>query len=319
MTHAFVNTSDVIGRDVDKEKIIEHLLMHPGDGEHYTSIVSVIPIVGIGGVGKTTVAKLVFNDKRVDKHFQLRIWVCVSEDFDVKQLMIKIIKFLIVLDDEWNEDLAKWIELRDLLRSGAEGSKILVTTRSNSIASMMGTAPSYTLGGLLQNECLSLFLKWAFKEGQERQYPNLVEIANDIVKRCGGVPLAVKLKGKCITSQNQSKRRSPKLGSETVEVHLVDPTALTENLTSPVLAVQASKAHAVRASAEFTQESPNPGSETVEIHLVDPTALTGNSTSPVLAVQAREASKFPSCRSEPPPSSQKISKTWEQKRLRFTW
>ncbi|KAJ7947027.1 hypothetical protein O6P43_031882 [Quillaja saponaria] len=64
---------------------------------------------------------------------------------------------------------------------------------------------------------------------------------------------------------------------------------------------------AVRASVEFIQESPKPGSKTVEIHLVDPTALTGNSTSPVLVVQARKA-QVSILRSEPPPSSHKISK-----------
>ncbi|KAJ7953818.1 hypothetical protein O6P43_025469 [Quillaja saponaria] len=90
------------------------------------------------------------------------------------------------------------------------------------------------------------------------------------------------------SSLRRVHRRSSKPESETVEIHLVDPTALIGNLTSPVLAVQARETPAVRASAEFTEDLPKPRSETVEIHLVDPTALTGNSTSLVLNVQARK-------------------------------
>ncbi|KAJ7976783.1 Disease resistance protein [Quillaja saponaria] len=233
MTHSFVNASDVIGRDDDKENIIQHFLMHPGDSR----TVSVIPIMGIGGLGKTTLAKLVFNDERVNEHFEVKGWVCVSDDFDVKQLMFKIVKsashenirspdpmksdldpdhlqtrlrtsfngrrFLLVLDDVWEEERSKWIELSDLLKGGASGSKILVTTRSSSVASMMGTAPTYMLAGLPHKDCLSLFVKWAFKEGQEKQYPDLVKIGNEIVKKCGGVPLAVRTLGSLLFSKTE--------------------------------------------------------------------------------------------------------------------
>ncbi|KAK4580659.1 hypothetical protein RGQ29_024341 [Quercus rubra] len=92
----------------------------------------------------------------------------------------------------WNEDRNKWMELEDLLLGGCNGSKIIVTTRNNSVATIMGTAPAYHLGDLFQEDCLSLFVKLAFKEGEEKHYPNLLEIGNDIVKKCKGVPLAVK-------------------------------------------------------------------------------------------------------------------------------
>ena len=55
----------------------------------------------------------------------------------------------------------------------------------------MGTTPTYKLGGLSQEECLSLFVKLAFKEGEEKQHPNLFEIGKEIVRKCKGVPLAV--------------------------------------------------------------------------------------------------------------------------------
>ena len=164
--------------------------MHPADDQK----VSVISVVGIGGVGKTALAKLVFNDARVVHHFELKGWMCVSDEFVLKQLLVKIIrtitsencnvleeeqlqirlrnildgkKFLLILDDVWNEDRVKWIELRNLLMGGANGSKILVTTRSPTIASMMSTMCPYNLKGLPQEECVSLFIKWAFDEGEE--------------------------------------------------------------------------------------------------------------------------------------------------------
>ena len=75
-------------------------------------------------------------------------------------------KFLLVLDDVWNEDRGKWIELRNLLMEGANRSKSLVSTRSPTIASMMGTMSPYNLECLPHKECLSLFVKWAFDKGK---------------------------------------------------------------------------------------------------------------------------------------------------------
>ncbi|KAM3745353.1 hypothetical protein ACB098_06G120200 [Castanea mollissima] len=194
--------SDVIGRDQDKENILKHL-MDPSDGQS----ISVVPVVGIGGLGKIALAKLVFNDKKVIEHFEIKCWVCVSNVFVIKQLLVKIIKsiisencsdldeeqlqmllrnnldgkkFFLVLDNVWNEDRGKWIELRNLLMGGANEIKILVTTHSLTIASMMGTMSPYNLEVLLHEDYV------------ERQHRNLVEIGDAIVKKCKEVPLAVK-------------------------------------------------------------------------------------------------------------------------------
>ncbi|KAK8602241.1 hypothetical protein V6N12_052055 [Hibiscus sabdariffa] len=222
MTHSFIRTSDVIGRDDDIENIIDILVHQDEDRD-----LLVIPVVGIGGLGKTTVAKTVYNDERIDFHFDLKLWVCVSSNFDVAKLTREICslatskncsdltieqlqyslrsslvgnRFLLVLDDLWNDNRAKWIELQDLLFGGALGSKIIVTTRSPLVATITGNVPAYNLTGLSQEDCLSLFLKWAFNEGKEKQHPNLVEIGREIVKKCGGVPLAVRTLGSLLYS-----------------------------------------------------------------------------------------------------------------------
>ena len=218
-TYSFVRASDVIGRDGDKDKIIEFLMQSSDDDQ---GNMSVLPLVGIGGLGKTTLAKLVYNDARVVKHFKKRMWVCVSDEFDVTRLIKEIItsathnrcddlpidelqlrlrdelndnKFLLVLDDVWSKNRDKWLELKALVDVGAKGSKIIVTTRDKLVANVMGTHPMYELKGLSDDECLSVFIRYAFKDGEDKQNPRLVRIGKDIVKKCQGLPLAVRTLG----------------------------------------------------------------------------------------------------------------------------
>jgi hypothetical protein len=104
----------------------------------------------------------------------------------------------------WNEDRVKWIQVRDLLQVGALGSKILVTTCRQSTASMMGTVSSHILEGLSREDSLSVFVKWAFKEREERRYPHLVNIGREIVKKCAGNPLAVRTLGGLLFSKYET-------------------------------------------------------------------------------------------------------------------
>ncbi|KAG8646649.1 putative disease resistance protein RGA1 [Manihot esculenta] len=229
MTHSFVEASNVIGRDEDKENIIR-LLQKPNDSGE----TDVIAIVGIGGLGKTALAKLVYNDERVQNNFEHKMWVCVSEDFDVKILTEKIIqcitngsenirhlemeqlqgilrerigykKYLLILDDVWNDDRKRWNALNELLCTGANGSKILVTTRSNEVASIMGSVSEYELKGLPHDECMALFTKCAFKAGEEKCYPNLVKVGEEIVRKCKGVPLAVTTIASLLFTQREGR------------------------------------------------------------------------------------------------------------------
>jgi len=153
-TSSDITEPTIYGRDQDREQIVKFLLEDASKSE----VFSVYPIVGMGGLGKTTLAKEVFNDHRVCNHFDLTIWVCVSDDFNTKTILQSIIecctgqnlnlntlealrkkveevlqskRYLLVLDDVWNEDQEKWKELKGKLRcaTAAKGATILVTTR----------------------------------------------------------------------------------------------------------------------------------------------------------------------------------------------
>ena len=225
-THSFVVASEIVGREKDKETIIELLMQ-----EH----ISMVAILGIGGLGKTTLAQLVYNDnEKVGKHFDTKIWVCVSNGFEVKTVVKTIVKattykdvnnleldqlqkllhgslegkrYLIVLDDVWNEDIIKWDQLRLLLNiNGAHGSKILVTTRSARSALIMGIECPYNLEPLGEESSWDLFRRLAFKRGEEKVRPNLLTIGKEIVKLCNGVPEDIKHVGQMLYSKTEESQ-----------------------------------------------------------------------------------------------------------------
>ncbi|XP_028785120.1 putative disease resistance RPP13-like protein 1 [Neltuma alba] len=134
-TSLVVGESSIYSRDSDREKIIDHLL----DEDLSMNPLSVISVVGMGGLGKTALTQLVYNDVRIEDQFQLKAWVCISEEFDVvritktilsalgcfgtgyedlNQLQLKLKeklvgwKFLLVLDDIWNERQSDWESLQ---------------------------------------------------------------------------------------------------------------------------------------------------------------------------------------------------------------
>ncbi|KAK4591993.1 hypothetical protein RGQ29_016460 [Quercus rubra] len=223
-THHFVRVEDVIGREVDKKVIIECLL-----DSKIEENVSVLPIVGFGGLGKTTLAQFVFNDEEIKSHFEKKLWVCVSDDFDVKIIVEKILecakgkkperlemntlindlqkeidgkRYLLVLDDVWDDDSEKWDKLKGFLLGGASGSRILVTTRDEKVAKISKTIEPHFLKGLNDEESWSLFKQKAFEKGQEPENLKIKEIGMEIVRKCRGIPLAIKTIGSLLCFKN---------------------------------------------------------------------------------------------------------------------
>ncbi|KAM7481490.1 hypothetical protein LguiB_006073 [Lonicera macranthoides] len=233
-THSFVHASNVIGKNLDINRIVKFLLSNASSSASSSTIenIDVLPIVGLGGLGKTTLAKLVYNDDVITLNFETRLWVCVFEDFDLEKVIEKIMedaigadhahldlsqleaclcttldskKFLLVLDNMWNEDQKKWTDLKDLLNCGSHRTKIITTTRKKTIVEIMGTLELYELKGLSNDECMSIFVKCAFKEGEEKQYSKLREIGEAIMMKCGGLPLAVKSIGSLLYTKREER------------------------------------------------------------------------------------------------------------------
>ncbi|CAL1379949.1 unnamed protein product [Linum trigynum] len=212
----------VVGREDDKKNIIGLLL-----NSNSESNISVVPIVGMGGLGKTTLAQLVYDDDQANSHFDIKAWVYVSQSFNVKVILGKMLRsidrdaqvgpelddlqaqlrekikgkrFLFVLDDVWEETGRSWETLGKYLTVGALGSKVLVTTRSTKVAEVgvgalksetsTSIVKSYYLKGLSEEECWNLLVKKALPEGVP-QDPQVQEIGKQILRKCHGVPLAV--------------------------------------------------------------------------------------------------------------------------------
>ncbi|XP_060669566.1 putative disease resistance RPP13-like protein 1 isoform X1 [Ziziphus jujuba] len=223
-TTSLIEEAEVFGRDGDKEATIKLLLTDGGGGNK----IGVIPIKGMGGVGKTTLAQLVYNHDQVKEHFELKSWVCVSEEFDIYKVTKTILsavansesydnadldslqiklkellagkKFLIVLDDVWNENYVKWENMCKPFKNGAQGSKILVTTRNESVAQIMRTVPTQNLEHLKDEYCWKLFQKHVFPNENFTAHPTLEIIGRKIVKKCKGLPLAAKTLGGLLRS-----------------------------------------------------------------------------------------------------------------------
>ncbi|CAI0428300.1 unnamed protein product [Linum tenue] len=202
----------VVGRENDKKNIIQILLNFNSEAN-----ISVVPIVGMGGLGKTTLAQLVFDDGQVEAHFDIKVWVYVSQSFEIKVILRKMLRsvgwesqagleldelqsqlrgkikgkrFLFVLDDVWEENIESWELLGKYLVVGAPGSKVLVTTRSTRVAEVGGNVVPYLLQGLSIDESWNLFVKKALN-GKAPRNPAAEKTGRLILGKCGGVPLAI--------------------------------------------------------------------------------------------------------------------------------
>ncbi|EEF34434.1 putative disease resistance RPP13-like protein 1 [Ricinus communis] len=221
--------------------------------------IPVLSIVGMPGVGKTTLAQLLFNCKTVKDNFNLRVWIHVSEEFDVlkvtkliyhnvisgdcptlelnklqvslqaaqtadlNMLQVRIQealrgkKLLFVLDDIWNESFNHWDVLKRPFKDVASGSRIILTSRSISVASTMRAARIHHLPCLSENDCWSLFISHACRPGidLDTEHPELKE---RILKKCSGLPLAATALGALLYSIEEIDEWNGVLNSEIWEL-----------------------------------------------------------------------------------------------------
>ncbi|XP_016648905.1 PREDICTED: putative disease resistance protein RGA3 [Prunus mume] len=228
------------GRVDEKEILVKKLLSESGQGG---ATCLVIPIIGMGGIGKTTLAQLAYNDEKVQAHFDNRIWVCVSDPFDEIKIAkaiidglkkenspasnelqillqfihesVKDMKFLLVLDDVWNQDYRKWEQLKLPLQNGDVGSRILVTTRKEEVARMMGASTDIVnLKVLSEENCWALFYHIALADRERNESKGLEFIGKEIVKKCKGLPLAAKALGGLMRYKEMRKQWEDVLNSK---------------------------------------------------------------------------------------------------------
>ncbi|KAG6679055.1 hypothetical protein I3842_14G111800 [Carya illinoinensis] len=228
LSTSYVLESDTFGRDDDKKKVIELLLSSHGGGNE----MCLIAIFGMGGIGKTTLAQLVYNDDRVKKSIieQANSSACYTEDPEQLQDTLKknLIgrKFLLVLDDVWSEKPIHREFLGQLLQYGFRGSKILVTTRNESVALAMHAIATHHLMELSNADCWSIFEKHAFRDGSANADPKIKEIGTQIVKKCKGLPLAIKAIGDLLWSELDVEKWTKILKSDLWDLSLEETTIL---------------------------------------------------------------------------------------------
>ncbi|KAL8210224.1 hypothetical protein R6Q57_006956 [Mikania cordata] len=250
---SIVDPSRIVGRQAEKESLVQQILQEDGPSHQKFDIV---PIIGMGGVGKTTLARLLYDDQRVKGHFELNGWVCISDDIDIfgrtKDIFtdlggelkkehedfnklqeslrdhVREERFLLVLDDVWCESYADWETLVTPLCACAHGSKIIITTRKDQLVKQLECDPQkQQLQSLSQEDALSLLALHALGESNFDSHLLLKPLAEAIVKNCGGLPLALIALGRSLRTKKDEVEHWEKVSNSEIwrlnDVHGILP------------------------------------------------------------------------------------------------
>ncbi|XP_070033162.1 putative late blight resistance protein homolog R1A-3 isoform X3 [Nicotiana tomentosiformis] len=203
--------NNMLGRDDERKRLLEDLT------RGFSGEPKVIPIVGMGGIGKTTLAKEVFDDVTIRSHFDVRSWATVSSQHNVKEILLSLLssrkemndkyykedepeladmlrkslkgkRYLIVLDDIWKSKA--WDDVRLCFPSENNGSRILLTTRDTEVACYAGTENlSLQMDFMHPDESWNLFRSAA--SANEALPSEFEAIGKQIVDKCQGLPLTI--------------------------------------------------------------------------------------------------------------------------------
>ncbi|XP_027910331.1 putative disease resistance RPP13-like protein 1 [Vigna unguiculata] len=234
-----INEAEVYGRDGDRDHVVDTLLSEP------TCLPNVIAVVGMAGMGKTTLSQMVYHHSAVKSNFNVRSWVYISDgsnvfevtkkiyesltycnceirDLNTLQMKLQLVlhnkKFLLVLDDYWTGGFLDWDLLKRPLESGKHGSCIIVTTRNRSVALTIHAAETYMLPRLEDEACRKLFTHHAFRSKDPEKTPALKDIGEEIVKKCKGHPLSVKALASLLTFNAEVKDWNGVLQSKVLNI-----------------------------------------------------------------------------------------------------
>ncbi|XP_059438963.1 disease resistance protein RPM1-like isoform X2 [Corylus avellana] len=215
----FIEEDEVVGIESTRDELVSWMV----GGESKRSVISV---VGMGGIGKTTLAKKVYENELVKGHFDCRVWITVSQSYNVQKILMSMSKqiyqaketaprqidmtdeivlisqlrkclqqkrYVVVFDDVWKTEF--WEIVKHALPCNNRGSRIIITTRCDLIGVSCKESLSdqvHKLQPLSQDKAWELFCRKAFQSEFQGCCPReLVRPSMDIVKKCEGLPLAI--------------------------------------------------------------------------------------------------------------------------------